>query len=105
MLDFVQFMHVAEEKSNLHIKSQSDGFTTEPAQWTSRFYYTKRTADILKAIAEKKAEKEAERLRIQEIEEEDRRKRYEIVDQVRKQIEKKEAIKASTVVEDVARKA
>lgn len=58
-------MHITEEKANMHIKSQSEGFTTEPAHWTARFYYTKRTADILKAIAEKKAEKEAERVRIQ----------------------------------------
>jgi hypothetical protein len=45
----------------------------------------------LRGIAEKKAEKEAERLRVLEIEEEDRRKRYEIVEHVRKQMEKKEA--------------
>lgn len=108
LLDFVQFMNVVADKSGSHMKSQSDGFTNNEPQaavWSSKFYYTKRTADILRAIAEKKAEKEAERLRVLEIEEEDRRKRYEIVEHVRKQMEIKEAKQASTVVEDVARKA
>ena len=94
LLDFVQFMSLSENKPfdlNKTQTQQSDGTVTEPALWHCKFYYTKRTADILKAIAEKKAEKEAERLRVLEIEEADRRKRYEIVDHVRRQIEKKDA--------------
>jgi len=61
-----------------------EGEECDPAVYVAKCYYTKRTADILKAIAEKKAEKEAERLRQLAIEEEDRRKRYEIVDHIRR---------------------
>ena len=93
----------ALKKTN--VASQSDGFQQAQACLKARFYYTNRVADNLQAEAEKKAAKEAERQRLADIVEEDRRKRYEIVDHVRGQMAIKDAQVYKTVVEEVAEKA
>jgi hypothetical protein len=59
-------MNITENK-NIDIKSENEGAEALTPLWNAKFYYTKRTADILKAIAEKKAEKEAERQRVLEL--------------------------------------
>ena len=85
LLDFVQFMEL-EQGSNAKIDVGSDsGVQREVQTRNARLYYTKRVADTLKAEAMRKAAKEAERQRQIELAEEDRRKRYEIVEHVRKQ--------------------
>ena len=53
----------------------------------------------------KKAAKEAERVRQQQLAEEDRRRRYEIVDHVRSMQDEKEACVQKSVVQEVAEKA
>jgi hypothetical protein len=84
---------------------EGEGPHPNPGVLQARFYYTKRVADNLQAEAEKKAAKEAERQRLADIAEEDRRKRYEIVDHVRGQMAIKDAQEYKTVVEEVAEKA
>ena len=76
LLDFVQFMELEAITKKMQ-KSE--------AAWQARLYYTKRCSDTLKAEAVRKAAKEAERLRVLELEEEDRRRRYQVVDHVREQ--------------------
>ena len=77
----------------------------EPSKWTVKLYYTKRIADLLQIEANTKAEKEAKWARLEALEEQDRQKRFEIVDLVRKQMTIKNAKLNNTVVEDVAFKA
>ena len=73
--------------------------------YQARFYYTKRCADKLKAEAEKKAAKEEQRLRLEAIDNEDKRQRYEIVEHVRNLERKKTKGIQKSVVEEVAEKA
>ena len=108
VLDGVQFVQIGlRSKSTLSAApglrdSVDSALSINNRKFQLKFHYTRRMAEILRQEAEKEARLRQEQERIQAEEDEKRRKKYEIVDKIRAEIEFRDRSEQISLVDKYA---